>query len=579
MSCAFYLKLRAVFCLAALLFLAAAAGQAPAARAETAVPSPSFSHPSGFYDEPFELTILSEEGFSVYFTRDGSAPDETDALYTEPLTVRDMSEEPNVLSARTDIWPDGMRGEVGAPPEPVDKAAVVRAVAVDAEGNRSAVSTAVYFVGLQDRRYFDEDYTVVSLVMEPDDLFDGARGIYVLGDTYAQWRNGDAYDPSLPDWLIPGNYMNTGREWERPAYMQIFEHGEEAASAGVGVRIHGATSRHFAQKSLKIYTRKEYGTKTLLFDLYGGANRSEATGEPIAEYDSFILRNCGGDRLARIRNQLITGQVRGRSFIMQAMKPCIVFINGEFWGHYEITEKLTDDFIHDHFGVPKKNVVLVKNEEIEEGTAEDAAELAALREWIRETDFSDDEAYNTLSGLIDLESLAEYMSVEFYICNWDFGDNNVAFWKARDPDPGSQWADGKWRFILYDTDYCAGIYGEAVPDADIIERLREEDCVIADFFFAAMENPAFRNLFRDACEETADEDFSFGRISDVIDELDGFYRELILATDERFWPDWYDDIDEDEALDLEFQEIREFFAARQPYFEEYTAELLSRYDP
>ena len=565
-------------CFVLLLTLTTAVGmQSLSAQAESAIPSPAFSQPSGFYDEPFKLTILSAEGFSVYYTLDGSVPDETDLLYAEPLAVRDLSQEPNTLSARTDIWPSGLLGDAPAPLAPVDKASVIRAVAVDREGNRSDVSTAVYFISFQDKQSFYEDFRVVSLVLDPDDLFDDARGIYVLGDTYKQWRNSSEYDPDLDEWFVPGNYQNRGKDWERPAYLQVFDQGKEVAFAGVGVRIHGATSRRLAQKSFNVYTRKEYGTDVIGYDLYNGMNYSEATDEPITEYDSFILRNCGNDRIARIRDRLIQKLVKGRNFLTQAIVPCIVFINGEFWGHYEITEKLTDDFIHDQFNVSKKNVVLIKNEEIEEGTEEDAVALADFREWIRETDFAEEEAYKRLGELIDLDGLAEYMSTEFYISNWDFGDNNVALWKARDTDPDNEWADGKWRFILYDTEYSTGIYGEATIDMNAIEMLREKDCIISDFFFGAMENPDFRKQFSEAYEDVATGDFAYGRVNDAIDDLAGSYWGLILATNDRFWPGWSDETDEYEALESEFQDIREFFAERQQYSDDHVAELMSQY--
>ena len=455
---------------------------------------------------------------------------------------------------------------------------VLRAVAADGQGNRSDVVTEVYFVGFQDKAWFYGQDQILSLTVDPEDLLDAARGIYVLGDTWEQWRNSGDYDPDLSAWLIPANYQNHGRDWERPAYLQIFVQGEEAASAQVGIRIHGATTRFYEQKSLNVYTRKEYGTKVISYDLYQGRNTSEASGEPITEYDSFILRNGGQDNVARIREKLIQRMVGRKNYIVQAITPCVVFLNGEFWGQYDISEKLTDDFIHDHFGVLKKNVVLVKNEEIEEGTEEDAAALADLREWIRETDFSSGEAYQRLSDLIDLQGLAEYVSTEFYIANWDFGDNNVALWKAREKDPENAWADGKWRFILFDTEYSTGIFQVATAEMNAIEMLREKDCIIRDFFFGAMENPDFRKLFSEAYEEVSNSDFAFGMTSEVIDELDGFNRELTLATNDRFMPGWEGDVDEEEAMDGEIAMIREFFAERQEYSDEHVAELLAGYE-
>ena len=565
-----------------LLFFCAAAvpagGPALAEQAEPEIPAPEFSRASGFYDDPFELMILSEEGLSVYYTRDGSIPDEKDTLYTGPLEVTDRSHEKNVLSDRTDIIAPNKWGDATAPLTKVDKADVIRAVAVDGRGNRSAVSTAVYFIGYQDKAEFYQNYKVISLAVDPGDLFDPARGIYVQGNAFDEWLHSDAFDPTLDEWLIPGNYLNRGREWERQARMQIFDGGTEVFSGEVGIRIHGGASRDSEQKSFNIYTRKEYGTTAIDYDLFDGENISEAEDEIITEYDSFILRNCGNDnKFSRIRDHLIQGLVWGRNFITQAMTPCLVFIDGEFWGHYEITEKLTDDFIHDHFGIKKKNVVLMKNEEVEEGTEEDGQEFAAFRDWIRETDFSDEEAYRQLEEQVDLDGLAEYLTVEFYICNWDFGNNNFACWRARETDPDNEWADGKWRFILYDTEYSTGLYGTVKPDENAIERLREKGGSISNLFFAAMENPEFREKFADTYDDLTTSEFADNLVRDAVMELYGRNVDIILATYDRFWPTWPGGPNGANVLMSQVQDILNFFEERRQYSDEHVAKLLSEY--
>ena len=562
-----------VFCAAAV----PAGGPALAEQAGPEIPAPEFSAASGFYDDPFELTILSEEGLSVYYTRDGSIPDETDTLYTGPLEVTDRTNEKNVLSARTDIIAPNKWGDAVAPMK-VDKATVIRAAAVDGQGNRSAVSTAVYFIGYQDKAEFYRNYKVISLAVEPGDLFDPARGIYIQGNAFDEWLHSDAFDPTLDEWLIPGNYLNRGREWERPARMQVFDGGTEVFSGEVGIRIHGGANRDSEQKSFNVYTRNEYGTKVIDYDLFDGENISEAEDEPIAKYDSFILRNGGNDsKFSRIRDPLIQGLVWGRNFITQAMTPCLVFIDGEFWGQYEITEKLTDDFIHDHFGIKKKNVVLMKNEEVEEGTEEDGQEFAALRSWIRETDFSDGEAYRQLGEQVDLDGLAEYITVEFYICNWDFGDNNVACWRARETDPDNEWADGKWRFILYDTEYSTGLYGTVKPEENAIERLREKGGFISDLFFGAMENPEFREKFADTYDDLTTAEFADNLVRDAVMELYGRNMDAILATYDRFWPTWPGGPNGANVLMSQVQDILNFFAERRQYSDEHVAKLLSGY--
>ena len=565
-----------------LLFFCAAAVPAGApALAEQAgpeIPAPEFSRVSGFYDDPFQLMILSEKGLSVYYTRDGSIPDETDMLYTGPLEVIDRTLAKNVLSDRTDIIAPNRWGDAMAPLMKVDKADVIRAVAVDGQGNRSAVSTAVYFIGYQNKAEFYRNYKVISLTVDPGDLFDPARGIYIQGNSFDEWRHSDAYDLSLDEWLIPGNYLNRGREWERQARMQVFDGGTEVFSGEVGIRIHGGANRDSEQKSFNIYTRKEYGTKVIDYDLYDGENISEAEDEPIAKYDSFILRNCGNDnKFSRIRDHLIQNLVWGRNFITQAMTPCLVFIDGEFWGHYEITEKLTDDFIHDHFGIKKKNVVLMKNDEVEEGTEEDGRAFTAFRDWIRETDFSDEEAYRQLEEQVDLDGLAEYLTVQFYICNWDFGSNNFACWRARETDPDNDWADGKWRFILYDTEYSTGLYGTVKPDENAIERLREKDCFISNLFFGAMENPEFRKKFADTYDDLTTREFADNLVRDAVMELYSRNMDAILATYDRFWPTWPGGPNGANVLMSQVQDILNFFAERRQYSDEHVTRLLSWY--
>ena len=570
----FFLLLLAV--LSAAVFLAG--GSASAEDAGPTVPAPEFSRPSGFYDEPFELTVLSEEGLSVYYTRDGSIPDETDTLYTGPLEVTDRTHEKNVLSDRTDIIAPNQWGDAVAPLMKVDKADVIRAVAVDGQGSRSAVSTAVYFISYQDKAEFYRNYKVISLAVDPGDLFDSARGIYVQGDSFEQWKNSDAYDLSMDEWRIPGNYLNRGRDWERQAHMQIFSEGSEVFSGEVGIRIHGGACRDSEQKSFNIYTRKEYGTKVIDYDLYDGENISDATDEPITEYDSFILRNCGNDsKFSRIRDHLIQGLVWGRNFITQAMTPCLVFIDGEFWGHYEITEKLTDDFIHDHFGVKKKNVVLMKNDEVEEGTEEDGQEFAAFHDWIRETDFAEEDAYRQLEEQVDMDGLAEYIATQFYICNWDFGDNNFACWRAREKDPDNDWADGKWRFILYDTEYSTGLYGTVKPDENAVERLREKGGFISSLFFGALESPEFRQKFADTYDDLTTSEFADNLVRDAVMELYGRNVDAILATYDRFWPGWPGGPNGANVLMSQVQDILNFFAERRQYSDEHVNRLLSSY--
>ena len=90
------------------------------------------------------------------------------------------------------------------------------------------------------------------------------------GKVYDDWQSGEDYDASTPDYFMPGNYTQKGKEWEREATMQVFEDGQLAVTQNVGIRIHGGATRSYPQKSFKVFARKEYGAVKLEYDLFSG---------------------------------------------------------------------------------------------------------------------------------------------------------------------------------------------------------------------------------------------------------------------------------------------------------------------
>ena len=230
-----------------------------------------FSAESGFYDAPFQLTVTAEGGAKIFYTLDGSTPTADSTEYTEPIEIADCSSEPNRLSMRTDIVPENAGLPATAPEEPVDKAVLIRAVSVDASGAVSPVETRTYFIGFGEKASYYQKLRVISLVTDEENLFDPERGIYVRGAVYDKWKSSDEYDPDMPEWRTPGNYTQTGKEWERPAYMQIFADGRLEAGQYVGIRIHGGATRSYPQKSFNVYARKDYGASKLRCDLFSGS--------------------------------------------------------------------------------------------------------------------------------------------------------------------------------------------------------------------------------------------------------------------------------------------------------------------
>jgi hypothetical protein len=259
------------------------------------------------------------------------------------------------------------------------------------------------------------------------------------------------------------------------------------------------------------------------------------------------------------------------------MEPCILFINGEYWGHYEITEKLDKSFIKSHYGVPKKDVCIIKKDELDEGSEETFAEWLELRSWIKATDFSDAAAYAELCERVDMQGFIDYVCTELYINNSDWGAANSAMWKSQIIDESKTYADGKWRFILFDTEFSTGIYGRTSAEENSIATLMEKDCFITDLLKAAMKNEDFRNNFADSFKEISDKNFDNDRVAKAISDLSEQYRDMTVDTYNHFWRSSFGGIMGKSNFDDAVDEVRTFFNERNKYITGYVQQFIETY--
>ncbi len=164
---------------------------------------PEFSASSGFYSDEFELTLSCDNGHAIFYTLDGSDPADHGIPYTDPIRVYDRSGEPNTVvnvpnTIRNNLDDEVLDNDTGEYipieqpiEEPVDKAFIVRATAIDEYGNKSDIVTREYF------SCGDKYRNVISVVADRDDLF-GDYGILSTGKEYDDWYlNGQ--DGESPD--------------------------------------------------------------------------------------------------------------------------------------------------------------------------------------------------------------------------------------------------------------------------------------------------------------------------------------------------------------------------------------------
>lgn len=447
------------------------------------VAPPAFSSESGYYDSAFYLELSAPKDCRIYFTSDSSVPDESSQLYREPIYVSDPSGEENVslkLAGSTET-------------EPVEKGSVLRAVACDANGNRSDVITQTFFFNSA-RKEADAQLPTVSLVSDPINLFDKTLG-------------------------IDSNYQM--EKWEREAFFGYYgADGALVFNQNIGMRIRGTSTRSDVKKDFTLFARSKY---------------DESDHFPFALFttptDSLILRL----RTDGQKEGFLSSLVSDRDLTIQQYRMVNLYLNGEFWGIYSLLSRIDEYYLSKLYGIAQENIALIKINHFPEGSKQAMHYYRELVDFLTSADLSIPENYEKACGMIDIQSLIDYYVTSSYLNNIDTNpfEINSVMWRAVNV-PGEGYADGRWRFGLYDLDHAT-----SSRSFGLIEGLQSKNIVqayqfnfFAEFFpygargpiedpylTAFMANPEFRRQFYDSFHEIANRNFNADKVLALLDEL------------------------------------------------------------
>lgn len=377
---------------------------------------PVFSHESGFYEEAFTLTLEANEGETVYYTLDGSEPTEESNVYENGILIENISNQPNVLNSVKNVVQDGKDYAPGK--TPVDKAVIVRAVAINHSGAASEVATKTYFVG--EEQY--KDRIVVSLVSDFDEMF-GDYGIFVTGKDYDEGNSGTP------------NFLQSGRRWEIQGNMELLESGQSILNQSVGIRTQGASTRFAAKKKMSIYSREEYSGNAFFEGLEMGNKNIHS-----------IYTNHS------ISNIIFSDILKDRALDTQSALECTVFLNGEYWYDTYLLEKYNKYYLAEKYQVNPENVIIIKDDSATEGPDDAYDYYLSILGSAAMNDMSIQEEYEKFKEKIDIQSYIDYICANVYLCNMDMSETkNVTLWRTVD-DEGTEVGDTRWRFMIYDMD-------------------------------------------------------------------------------------------------------------------------------
>ena len=393
---------------------------------------PEFSLPSGFYSGSVDVSISNfQSGDTIRYTLDGAVPVDTSLLYQEDAIQIDST---TVLRAR--IFKSGY-----------------------IPGN---ITTKTYLID------FSATIPVISISVDPYDLWDWENGIYVMGP------NADS--------TFPYHNANFWMDWEKAAHIEYFDTAQNSGfDQDIGLEIHGGFSRAYPQKSFRLLAKGRYGKSTVDYKLFKDKD--------INSFKRFILRNSGQDyNSTHFRDAFMHKLIQKQTDIdIQDYEPSVVLLNGGYWGVYNIREKIGKYYLNENFGVPYDNVSILRdNQNIVVGSN---YHYVAMMDYIKDAPVIDSVTVDSISKLLDISNYTDYFIAEMFYVNPDWPNNNIKCWRENN-------ATSRWRYIMTDTDFGYGLFTS--PTKNELYRILHGTILYSDNHIPLrrlMENAEYKRYF------------------------------------------------------------------------------------
>jgi gliding motility-associated-like protein len=240
---------------------------------------------------------------------------------------------------------------------------------------------------------------------------------------------------------------------------ELFEEDGTFKDEGQGdFNKHGNDSWAYDQRGFDYITRDQYGyaadIEHKIFPEKTRENFQRVMLKPAAS-DSYSFENGAHIRDAFIHTLSIRADMK---LDERTWRPCIVYLNGQYWGVYEIREKADDhDYTNYYYDQNKYNLQYLKTWG---GTWQDYGapnaqpDWNALRNYILTNNMANATNFNYVDSLLNWQSLCDYFVFNSYVVNQDWLNWNTAWWRGMDPLGDKK----KWRYALWDMDATFGHY-------------------------------------------------------------------------------------------------------------------------
>lgn len=415
------------------------------------VPKPVFGLAAGFYPNAQNVTITCSDPLAeIRYTIDGTLPTTVSTLYAGPINVATTT----VIRART------FRPATNFTP--------------------SFGETNTYFI--------NETHTlpVLSVTGNFTNLFNNSQDILTTFEMY--------------DGTPAHNFQHEGD-------------GDMAR--------HGNDSWAFPQKGMRFYARDEYGyANNIEVPIFATSARDE--------YDVLIIKAAGSDNYPAATQQVngaLSCHLRdaysqtlterfGLNMDTRKYEPCILYINGQYWGVYEMRERVDKDYTNFYYNQEQEDVDILQywgGLTIAEGS--DTGWIS-LFNFIVNNNMATQNNYDVAEAQLDVMSLIDYFILNTYTVNTDWLNWNTMWWRGRKNTAGTPKV--KWKYALWDMDNTFRLTDGSWNYTGVDDMYPTNDpCDVQDQFQNSGPNTGHVRIFNALWANQHFKDLYIGRYADL----------------------------------------------------------------
>lgn len=348
------------------------------------------------------------------------------------------------------------------------------------------------------------------------------------------------------------NTLLNGTQIEPIGYIELFDEAGNEIDEGQGeYNKHGNDSWAYAQRGFDWIMRDQTGyDDDITGQIFEQKDRTE--------YQRLIFKAAANDNYqsengAHIRDAYVhtLSQLADMEMDERTSKFCIVYVNGEYWGVYDMREKVDDhDFTKYYYDQGKQWIDFIKTwggtwEEY--GSRDDWDDM---RDFILNNDMTVDANYAQVEEELEVLSLIDYVLLHAHIVSADWLNWNTAWWRGRNPDGGAQ----KWRYILWDEDATFGHYINytGVPNTSANADPCNVEVIGSDFeghiamFTALYENEDFKQLYINRYADMNNSFFTCDYMIGLVDSMTNVIAPEMTRHIDRWggvsYDDWQDNV-------------------------------------